>query len=134
MARRSAESLMELTDIRHVKKAKGKLAASRSKLEELMNQAHDLKKIFDDAEKRLNETKKQIIDLVQTNNLVGGSKLGYRVGERCAIVRYNNGKTYLSQEKLIENGVKPSVIEKSKVEGNGYWSCELPVIGGKEKE
>lgn len=121
MAKRSDEQLYQLPETS---------AASRGakhKLDALLREAHSLKGM----EKRLKEVKDEIKDLVQQQGLVAeDGSIGARLGELCCIVRYSPGRRTLDRELLVENGVTPQQIEQSFKEGSGFYTCELPSIGG----
>ena len=55
--------------------------------------------------------------------------LGVRSGDKCAVVRWAEGRKSLSKELLIENGVSPAQIVASEKVGEGYWVVELQEIG-----
>lgn len=127
MAKRTDESLLSLPETTEVK-----LRVARTKLNDLLQEAHDLKA----ASERLAKIKEEIQEIIiSTRSLRYGedNKMGARNGNLCAIVRWTNGRKSLNAELLIENGVTPEQIEKSTKEGNGYWVLELPKVGAGEE-
>lgn len=119
MAKRSDEILYALPET----KAAGKTV--KNKLDVLLREAHSIKGF----EKRLKEIKTEISDLIQEHGLSAEGMLGVRSGDKCAIVRYAEGRKSLSKELLIENGVSPKQIADSEKVGEGYWVVELQEIG-----
>lgn len=119
MGKRSDESLYSLPET----KAAGK--AAKNKLDALIREAHSIKGF----ERRLKEIKSEISELIQQHGLAAEGTLGVRSGDKCAIVRWQNGRKTLRKELLIENGVSPEQIAMSETEGEGYWVVELPEIG-----
>ena len=119
MAKRSDELLYTLPETKAASKA------AKMKLDALLREAHQSKGF----EKRLKEIKTEISDIVQTQGLSGDGVLGVRSGDKCAIIRWQDGRRSLSKELLVENGVSPAQIAASEKQGDGFWMCELPEIG-----
>lgn len=114
MGKRSDESLYALPD-----QSKGELAA-------LLAEAHSLR----DAESRLKEVKKRIVELVQEQGLGADGKLGARSGEFCTVIRWQDGRASLDRALLVEAGVTAAQLAAGTKVGQGNWVCELPRIGG----
>jgi hypothetical protein len=84
----------------------------------LIHEAHQLR----NCESRLKQAKSRLCELAQGREI--------RVGNNCCRVLWHDGKRTLDRELLVENGVTPKQIADSMKQGEGGWSCELPVVGG----
>lgn len=120
MAKRSSDSLVLLSTVADLF-ADDPLEANQVAL--LLKEATSLR----GAEKRLKEIKALLKDA-----LAGAP--GVRQGNQCCIVRFQGGKASLKPALLIENGVTPEQIEASTTRSEGYYVCELPVIGEDNEE
>jgi|WetSurMetagenome_2_1015567.scaffolds.fasta_scaffold01696_13 hypothetical protein len=114
MGKRADDSLYELPGVDVLSSAN-----DRTELAALLREAHSLK----DAEVRLKDVKKRIVELAQ-------GLPGVRDGDLCTIVRWQDGRSTLKAELLVEAGVTPEQIRAGMTKGAGSWICELPRIGG----
>lgn len=120
MAKRSSDSLVQLQTVADLF---GDDPLGANVVAQLLKEATSLR----GAAKRLTEIKAQLKEA-----LAGAP--GVRQGNQCCIVRFQGGKTSLKPALLIENGVTPEQIEASTTRGEGYYVCELPVIGEDNEE
>lgn len=121
---RSNEKLEQLPDYGQIKKAPG-----RAKTIQLLQEGHQLKQVITEAEERLKEIKAELAQIQLMNDLPG---LRYR--EFCFIATEKEGKSSLSKELLIDQGVDPAVIFAAMKKGNSYIQTELCMIGEKHAD
>ena len=120
MAKRSDEALLALPETKAASKG------VKHKLDTLLREAHSLRQV----EKRLKEVKTEIIELLQQQDLVtDDGKLGCRMGDLCAIARFQKGRATFSRELAVENGITPEQIEASFKQGSDFWVLELAALG-----
>lgn len=124
---RSDDNLSTLPDYAELK---GKAAPSKPKVINLLSEGHALRKVISEADLRLKEIKSELTQIQLLNEMPG-----IRYGTLCFMAVERAGRSTLSKEKLIDNGVDPYIISQSMVQGQSYMQCELQVIGEKaEKE
>lgn len=132
MAKRSDEALYELPEVKLPKKVPQLTLVSPAGLDSmpiavLLAEAHALR----EAKARLEAVKEKIRERVHAEGYADSTgRMGVRVGNSCSIVRWSGGRTSISRELLVENGVTPEQIEAATKVGNGFWVVELPEITG----
>ena len=121
--KRSEESLEALPDIWKMKRMSQELDQEYKELCRLIDEAVSLR----NAEKRLDEIKKRIAQIVRDQGLISndGKLWGCRSGSAAVVVREQAGRKTLSREKLIEAGVTPAQIEASYIQGANYDVVEI---------
>lgn len=123
MAKRSDDKLYALPEVREAP------PEDHDKLARLINEAHQLKAVFDDAEEKLKAKKKEIAEVVFEDGLCAADgTFGYRNGRFAVVVTTVMGREGLSRELLIENGVTVEQIKKSLTRGEPFNTVELVEI------
>lgn len=116
---RSDENLELLPDYETKKKA-----PSKARVTQLLMEGHALYKASKEAEERLKEIKSELSQVQILNDLPG-----LRHGALCFIASERSGRSTLSKEKLIDNGVPPELIAECTVSGQPYLQAEFMVMG-----
>jgi|SRR5579859_3191133 len=120
MGKRNDDSLYSLPE------AKDCSPFTKAELSALIREAHSLR----EADKRLEEVKKRIADIIREEGLVSEEGVfGARVGNLCCIVSEMPGRKTFNRELAIEAGIMPAQIEASMKQGAPSVRCELPEIG-----
>lgn len=108
---------------------KAKKAPSKAKVIQLLMEGHQLYRMAMDAGDRLKEIKSELAQIQFINDLPG-----LRHGTLCFIASERSGRSALSKEKLIDNGVDPALIEECTVRGQPYLQTELMVMGAADRQ
>lgn len=126
MAKRSAELLLALPEIKPAKKLPilSQIADADPATMSLANalaEAHALRRAGD----RLSAVKDRIRELVMDTD----KQDGFRIGPVCVLNRWNEGRRSFDRALAIEvAGITPEQIEQSMKQGGGYWVTELAEI------
>lgn len=119
---RSNETLLQLPEITT---SLARQKAVQTKVKQLLTEGALQQKTQKGAEERLKEIKAELAAIQLQHDLPG-----LRAGKICCITVEREGRSSLSKELLVDNGVDPETIAASMKKGASYIETRLELIEG----
>lgn len=117
MAKRSSDAILAMPDVKALAGKKLQTEATG-----LLTEAQTLKETIDLSSERLKEIKERLTEIQLENDIPN-----LRYGRFCSVVTYREGRSTLSKELLIDNGVDPLIIQASMKKGESYTQVEFDI-------